>query len=201
MTLRRRSKEKRPLWLDLTFGATAGAIGTWLMAPAMKASSRVQPESHRRRESMRSLDQNASVKAATRLTRRAGVELSKEQQQKAGIAMHWTYGVSCGAGYALLARRLGRIPPFSGPAFGALLWAVGDEALAPLLGLAPRPQRLPLSTHAKALGAHVAYGAGVETTMRSFDRVSDWSKPRRLTRGRPKRAKRDTLREVVARRL
>lgn len=198
MTLRRRSKEKRPLWLDLSFGAAAGAIGTWLMSPAMKASSRLQPETHRRRESMRSYNENATVKAATHLTQRAGVELSKEQQQKAGMAIHWTYGVSCGAGYALLARRLGRIPVLSGPAFGAALWAVGDEALVPMLGLAPQPQRLPLSTHAKAFGARLAYGAGVEAAMRSLDQVADRSTSKRLTRGRPKREK---LRAVVSRSL
>ena len=46
----------------------------------------------------------------------------------------------------------------AGIPFGAVFWAVADEAAVPLLGLAKGPTGYPLSTHAYALASHLVYG-------------------------------------------
>ncbi len=80
--------------------------------------------------------------------------------------MHWAYGTFWGMGHALFSRRFGSIPLLSGVVLGVGLWAIGDEILVPALRLAPKAKKFPATTHAKTLGGHVAYGAGVDTAFR-----------------------------------
>lgn len=170
MRTMRRSRRARsiPGWLDVLCGAAAGAVGTWLMAPTMNALSRMQSEGDRNREKAGSFDENATIKFASRLAEPLGIDLSSKQRQKAGTAIHWSYGVMLGVAYAVLARRFGHASVLTGAAFGAGLWAIGDEIVVPLLGLGPKPQRLPVSAHAKTLGTHVAYGIGLDLALRTL---------------------------------
>jgi hypothetical protein len=180
-TRKRRGEVTVPVWLDVLFGAAAGAVGTWLMSPTMRGLTRVQSERDKQREKESSYEENATVKAAKRILRPVRMELDPDQKTRAGTALHWAYGVAWGIGYALLARRLGHASAARGTALGVALWAIGDEIIVPALGFAPRPQRFPVSTHAKAFGAHVAYGLGVDTAFRTLRRAArpvmggDWA--------------------------
>lgn len=167
------AKAAGSLWRDLAIGAAAGAVGTWLMAPTLKQLTKLQPSTAQRTEREQSWDESATVKLAERVAEPLGQELSRRDKQRAGTAIHWLYGTSWGIGLALLTRKLGRFPIASGLAFGATLWALGDELMVPALKLAPKPQHLPVTTHAKALGAHLAYGAGAELAMRGLRRAND----------------------------
>ena len=60
-----------------------------------------------------------------------------------------------------------RPPLATGLAFGALLWAVSDELLVPLLGLSRSPARYPASSHVKGLAAHLVYGLSTEVVWRA----------------------------------
>ncbi len=172
MAKRRKGEVTVPAWMDVLFGAAAGAIGTWMMSPTMRALTRVQPERDRQREKESTYPDDATVAAAKRILRPVRVELDREQQARAGAAVHWAYGMAWGIGYALLARRFGHASALRGTALGVALWVVGDEIVVPALGLAPKPRRFPVSTHAKALGAHLAYGLGVDTAFRALRRAA-----------------------------
>ncbi|MFL5322227.1 MAG: hypothetical protein ACJ790_21400, partial [Myxococcaceae bacterium] len=82
------------------------------------------------------------------------------QRKLAGELVHYATGTVWGAlfGAALAHRksRLGRAAIFA-----TLLWLFQDELVVPLLGLANRPRDFPLTTHAKALLAHLVYGESV----------------------------------------
>jgi hypothetical protein len=159
-----RRRAESPLWLDLLFGAVAGALGTLAMAPAMSAIEKLQSPSDKRREDEAHDEENAPTKAAREIAKPLGVRF--ENPEAAGQVVHYAYGTMWGIAYALIARRFGSIPLLSGIVLGVGLWAIGDELLVPALRLAPKATEFPATTHAKALGGHLAYGAGVDTAFR-----------------------------------
>ena len=159
-----RRRAESPLWLDLLFGAVSGALGTLAMAPAMSAIEKLQSPRDRRREHEADYEENAPTKAAREVARPLGVRL--ENPEAAGQVVHWAYGTLWGVGYALVARRFGGIPLLSGIVLGVGLWAIGDELLVPALRLAPKATEFPATTHLKAFGGHVAYGAGLDAAFR-----------------------------------
>lgn len=165
-------RRKQPsLMLDVLVGAAAGAAGTWLMSPAMQGISKLQDETSRKQEEAASFEENATVKTAKRLAKPLGVELRGKRKQKAGMAVHWAYGTLWGAAYALMLRRNPGRAGISGLALGAFLWFFGDEVMVPALKLAPGPEKMPFFSHVKALGAHLAYGAGADAALRTLRRA------------------------------
>ncbi len=165
MRLIRRKHEDVGVWFDVAAGAVAGAFGTWLMSPAMKVASKVQPEVDQTQEQQVSWDENATVKTAKRLTRPLGIRLG-DKKALAGTLVHWGYGISQGIALGLLSRALRKQPLGIGLLFGAALWFIGDEVMVPKLELAPKAEAFPPSTHAKALWTHLVYGGAAEGALR-----------------------------------
>lgn len=78
-------------------------------------------------------------------------------------AMHWGYGTSWGAAYALARGDGGGHPIREGVAFGALVWAASYVELVPL-GIYGPPWAYDAKTLATDLGYHLAFGIGVAAT-------------------------------------
>jgi len=77
--------------------------------------------------------------------RRAAIELA-----------HWTYGAVGGAAYAVLPEEIRR-RPWSGPAYGLLVWIGFEVCLAPMLGLKQAKKQRPVERAALAAD-HLLYG-------------------------------------------
>jgi hypothetical protein len=77
--------------------------------------------------------------------RRAAIELA-----------HWTYGAVGGAAYAVLPQKIRR-QPWSGPAYGLLVWVGFEVCLAPVLGLKQAKKQRPAERAALAAD-HLLYG-------------------------------------------
>jgi uncharacterized membrane protein YagU involved in acid resistance len=77
--------------------------------------------------------------------RRAAIELA-----------HWTYGAVGGAAYAVLPQEIRR-QPWSGPAYGLLVWVGFELCLAPVLGLKQAKKQRPVERAALAAD-HLLYG-------------------------------------------
>ena len=77
--------------------------------------------------------------------RRAAVELA-----------HWTYGAVGGAAYALLPEGIRR-QPWSGPAYGLLVWVGFEAGVAPMLGLKQAKKQRTVERAALAAD-HLLYG-------------------------------------------
>ena len=170
MLVRRRRRET-PLWVDVLFGAAAGVVGTLMMSPTRNAIARFQSEEDKRREVEVSYSDKSPARAAKKLTEPLGIEL--RDPKLAGHVISWTYGTLWGVAYALISRRdQAPLPLLGGLALGAGLWAIGDEIFVPALRLAPGPTKFPVSTHAKALGCHLAYGSGVDLGLRALRAAS-----------------------------
>ncbi len=69
---------------------------------------------------------------------------------------HWTYGAVGGAAYAMLPQQIRR-RPWSGPAYGLLVWAGFELCLAPVLGLKQAKKPRPVERAALAAD-HLLYG-------------------------------------------
>jgi uncharacterized membrane protein YagU involved in acid resistance len=59
-----------------------------------------------------------------------------------------------------------------GTMFGALLFALADEAAVPLTGLSGPPAEYPVSSHLRALASHVVYGASTEAVRATLTRAA-----------------------------
>jgi hypothetical protein len=77
--------------------------------------------------------------------RRAAIELA-----------HWGYGAAGGAAYAVLPEGIRR-QPWSGPAYGLLVWVGFELYLAPVLGLKQAKKQRPAERAALAAD-HLLYG-------------------------------------------
>lgn len=162
---------RTPLLLDLLSGAAAGAVGTYLMTPSQKMVQMRQSGEDKKAEKENALEKNATEMTAIKLAKPFGVKLEGKGLKKASYAVHWLYGISWGIGYALLSRRFRGAPVIAGILFGSALWFFGDELAVPTLGLAPTAERFPVSTHLKALSAHLGYGLGVDVVHRAANRA------------------------------
>lgn len=100
-----------------------------------------------------------------------GEEPEQETKQKLGQAVHWGYGILLGGAYGLLRGDADAPDLAGGLGYGTAAWLLGDELMVPLLGLAEGPTAHSWSDHAKALGAHLVYGAATSTATHALKRV------------------------------
>jgi Protein of unknown function (DUF1440) len=111
-----------------------------------------------------SREEPATVKAARVIVEKTlHRRLPDKEKKLAGEIVHYAFGTLNGAVYGALAEN-SRVPGIArGVLFGAILFAVVDEGLVPLLGFSRGPTKYPLSSHLYALASHVVYGAATNT--------------------------------------
>jgi hypothetical protein len=171
----RRSGWGQEVFLDALMGAAAGVVGTWMMSPAQKAATKLQSDRSRQLEKEGSPGVTATALTARRLAKPFGIELDDERAERAGLWVHYFHGAQMGALFGALAHRWRAPTILRGLIFGFGLWLFVDEGAVPALGLAPPPQKFPLSTHLKALAAHLAFGTGTDVGYRALHRAATGS--------------------------
>lgn len=87
-----------------------------------------------------------------------------KQKKWAGQLVHFGTGAAWGGLFALLPPR--RPTLRHGLLFGAVVWALNDNVLVPLLRLGDWAPRYSLGVHLQGLFAHLAYGAGTALALR-----------------------------------
>jgi len=157
---------------DLIRGALAGAAATWVMGKATTWMYELESEDVRKRENAARNGNTAYVVAAQKAADFAGVELSQQQQQRAGDGIHWALGIGAGAMYGVLRRRIPSAAKMKGLPFGVGLFLMMDELMNPVLGLTPGPTAFPWQAPARGLGGHLAFGLVSETVLEGLDRVA-----------------------------
>jgi putative membrane protein len=100
-----------------------------------------------------------------------GAEPDDARKAKLGQVVHWGYGVLMGGVYGATRPHAGLPDLAAGLGYGTALWALGDELMVPLLGLARGPTAHDWATHATGLGAHLAFGAATATATQALRRV------------------------------
>lgn len=94
--------------------------------------------------------------------------LSERQRQAGGKALQWAMGIGAGVTYAALRESLPGEGVRRGLLYGALFSLVVDEALTPMLGLAPGPAAFPWQTHVRGFAGHLVFGGVAELTMQAL---------------------------------
>jgi hypothetical protein len=120
-------------------------------------------------------DDDATIRAAVVISERLfGLELAeREKREIAGAVLHYTFGATTGGLYGAIAELTPASTAGAGLPFGAAVWLVADEILAPALGLSKPAKDYPLSTHAYALASHLVYGMTTEMVRRKVRRALD----------------------------
>lgn len=161
----------------LVEGAIAGAIGagvqtlffraTKSVAPAPPPDAFEPPEALQKHEGE---TETVARRLVEELARRG--PLSPEAKRKAGKLVHYGFGAGWGALYALLRASAPRLwSPLGVAGYSAAVWVAADNVILPLFRVAAWPHRYPLRTHAYALTAHLAWGAGVAGTLAAADHL------------------------------
>jgi putative membrane protein len=116
-------------------------------------------------------EEDATVRVGTAAYRAVtGSAPDRAKRSWLGTSMHYAFGGTVGACYAVMAQRLPIIRAGHGTAYGTAVWIVADEMIMPLLGVSRGPRQLPAGVHAYALSGHWVYGLTLESTLRSWSR-------------------------------
>ncbi|GAC1543894.1 MAG: hypothetical protein NVS2B7_17900 [Herpetosiphon sp.] len=153
-------------------GAVAGAIGTWVMGQVTTFLWNHEDSRARERYQAVTGGQYVPDRTAEKLETLFGLDLSPEQHEQLAEASHWTLGAGTSVGYALLRHRFAAAAWGQGLGFGIAFWALVDEGMTPLLGLARPPQDYPWQAHARGLVGHLVYGVVVDTMLGLLDRIT-----------------------------
>jgi uncharacterized membrane protein YagU involved in acid resistance len=117
----------RSLAKHLVAGATAGICAAWAMNEFQKTWLKVAPSGAGKLKT----DIDVMQEVARRVARTIGDHrLSKPQRQAAALLLHYGFGATTGALYAVLATQSNLVRKGYGAAFGSAFFAIGD-ALAP----------------------------------------------------------------------
>lgn len=181
----RRSNGERSLARDITLGVIGGLIGTlamrWYWSGVEKATGsdprqQTRPGDHAL-DAISPLgtqheEDESSTAAIGRLLyekTHGGQPPDDDTKQTLSQAVHWSYGALQGGLYGASTGHDGKHWVADGTFWGTGMWALGDELLVPLLGLADGPGAYPLRQHVHRLGAHLAYGLALGATKRALE--------------------------------
>lgn len=156
---------KQSLVVDLIDGAIAGAVATWLMGQVTTILYERESKAVRQREDDARHGQTAYGVAAKKAAAIVGAELTDDQREKYGQAIHWALGVGAGAAYGVLRPRIKALSAGGGLLFGTAFWLFIDEGANTALGLTPGPTAFPWQTHARGLVGHFVFGAAANTML------------------------------------
>jgi hypothetical protein len=172
--------ESKPI-RGLLAGAAAGLFASWVMTGFQNAWSKVSEElqsqedkkSDQQEQSSSGESEDPTAKVAGKIARATvGRNLSKQEKQKGGAAVHYAFGTFSGAVYGLLSEYVPAARLGFGTAFGVLLFLVADELAVPALGLSPKPTETPASSHIYGMASHLVYGASTEAARRGIRKVA-----------------------------
>ena len=100
-----------------------------------------------------------------------GEDPGSATERALSLLVHWGYGLGQGGVYGALRGGAAGSPLVEGAVFGMVLWLLGNELAAPLLGLPSGRGAAPALGHLNRLGARVSYGLGCALTTRLLYKV------------------------------
>lgn len=167
-------------------GLLAGLAASWTMnefqklrpqstrsgTPARPEPEHDQPQERKEKLAGGNAEEDATVQTAQAIAQRVlHRDLTQQEKQIAGPAVHYAYGSVVGALYGGLSELLPIVSAGAGLPFGTALWLMGDEVAVPALGLSKLPSEYPPETHADAFAAHLMYGMTTDIMRRVLRHV------------------------------
>jgi putative membrane protein len=185
---------RREVWKGLVSGLASGLTASWIMTEyqvnAPKLFAKIQSRGGQPREgefqqqsAQPSESENPTIRIADTIARKvAKRELPQDRRQTAGNLVHYGYGTLMGGLYGVLGDLWSPVRSARGLAYGAALWAAGDELAVPALGLAKWAPEYPLQVHANALGAHLVYAFSLDSIYSGVHRLLDLASKKATSR-------------------
>jgi hypothetical protein len=182
--VRRFARRNRPsAWKGLVAGAAAGFVGTIAMTQFQNAWRKMSEKGPSgdskgggsgelsRRDQHSKQNETATMKAAGKLARLAGQELTREQRGTASPFIHYGFGTAMGALYGVATEATPRSVrrqrfPFLGGIFGSAVFLGADEIAVPAAGLS-QSSTSP-SRHLYSWLSHLVYGVTAEFVRRQI---------------------------------
>ena len=154
-------------------GLAGGLAASWIMnefmaGPGKKLQESVQ--SQPQRGNNQSEDEDATMRAADAIVEisTGGRHLSREEKEKAGPIVHYSYGGLVGGLYGALAEYWHAPTAGLGTAFGTVLFGAGDLVAVPALHLSPSSDGQPPSAYVNPFLSHLVYGGTTELVRRGL---------------------------------
>lgn len=136
-------------------GLAGGLAGTYAMTEFQEWWSKA---SNKRNSAGSRSSEPATVKAAELISEKIlHRRLLNRDKDRAGELVHYAFGTLNGAAYGALAEKSPIARAAGGTLFGAVLFVVADETLAPLLRFSRPPHKYPLRSHLYGLASHMVY--------------------------------------------
>lgn len=173
-------QQKPSLARVIATGAVAGLVATLVMdqfhkllAASQKSIEKQQKESRgespwqiaheqAEQEANAARQEGSTEIVARKIAEAAGTTLPVDQKKAGGQAVHYTFGILTGIGYAISSELLPELATGGGTAFGTLLFLAADEIAVPAFRLSPPPTETPAASHLQHWAAHVVYGGSLD---------------------------------------
>jgi putative membrane protein len=146
---------------DLAVGIAAGLAASLVMSLFQKAWTKTVAT-----PSGPSATDDAAYHLSSAVTGRPATP--KGRKALSGV-IHYTAGAILGGVYGLMSGVFPSVTGAKGAAFGATVWAVGDEVAVPLLGLGSPLGRTDPLEHAYGLASHVVFGVTLDFVRRRLN--------------------------------
>lgn len=169
-----RIRRERSLWKGAVAGIAAGVAATVVMTQFQNlwnlVSDRMKSDEDRAQETQQQepqeSDEAATSKVVGKIADLSGYNLSDDQKQKGGVAVHYGFGTTMGALYGVTMEmapwKVKAREALAGLGFGAALFIGADEVMVPALGLSGKPGDQPFGSHLYGLTSHLVYGMSAE---------------------------------------
>lgn len=142
---------------NLALGAISGIIGGFALAGAAQTIySLTSPKKIAEETAIEPRD--PFIVLAEKLEKLTGKKLNESQKKIFEQSMVTALSATAGVCYTLLAGKWKLNWLMGGIVFGAIFWAVEDEGISPLAGLAGDNTKYPLEAHVRGLAAHTVFG-------------------------------------------
>lgn len=165
-----KDRRVRTAWKGAVAGVAGGLLGAWVMNLFQAGVSKLSEQQDRpeaQTPSRSHQDDDATVKAASAISRAMlHRQLTSDEKRVAGPMVHYAFGSVMGGLYGAMAEVVPVTATAWGVPFGAAVWLGADEIGVPFAGLSPSPEKVPVTTHASALAAHLVYGATADAVRR-----------------------------------
>ncbi len=152
-------------------GAAAGAVGTWALDRADWLMWNNESEEARlQTNAVRPFGEPPAHALVSMVEEALGIEMTPEQHELAGVAVHYAIGISPAIVYAIVRDKLPVRGPARGLLYGLGLFLLQDEGVNAATGLSAKPQDYPWQAHARGLVSHLVYGVVTEVVLDAMDR-------------------------------
>lgn len=153
-------------------GVAGGVLAAWVMnqwteGPGATLTQKLETPEEQQQVKQNSDGQDATMKTADALAKTfEGRHLSKQELEKGGPIVHYTYGALAGGLYGGLAEYSKLARSGFGTTYATALFVGGDLIAVPALHLSKPLSEFPASSYANPYTAHLVYGMTMELVRR-----------------------------------